>query len=57
MGSGYCTDPNTKKWLSENKDNCFGYPNFVRFCWSTIKDIVKVNRFKFKFTEEIKIEE
>lgn len=35
FGSGYPGDPNTKRWLRENIDPCFGYPELIRFSWST----------------------
>ena len=35
-----CPDPTTKKWLVENKDHVFGYPQFVRFSWSTCSVIL-----------------
>ncbi|PVD29950.1 hypothetical protein C0Q70_09211 [Pomacea canaliculata] len=35
FGSGYPNDPATKKFLKENIDDVFGFPNFVRFSWST----------------------
>lgn len=28
-------DPTTKSWLRKNVDQVFGFPNFVRFSWST----------------------
>ncbi|KAI6660978.1 hypothetical protein LOD99_13701 [Oopsacas minuta] len=37
LGSGYTGDPNTKAWLSGNLDKVFGYPNIVRFGWSTCR--------------------
>ncbi|KAF4517243.1 hypothetical protein B566_EDAN011627 [Ephemera danica] len=40
-GSGYPNDPLTKKFLSENLDSVFGFPQFVRFSWSTADKILK----------------
>ena len=37
LGSGYPGDPNTKTWLNQNLDKVFGYPNIVRFGWSTCR--------------------
>jgi len=39
-GSGYPSDPNTKKWLGENIDPIFGFPQFVRFSWSTASNLL-----------------
>ncbi|XP_029440993.1 ribonuclease H2 subunit A [Rhinatrema bivittatum] len=39
-GSGYPNDPKTKEWLAKNLDPVFGYPQFVRFSWSTAQSIV-----------------
>lgn len=38
-GSGYPSDPATKKWLQDVFDPVFGYPSNVRFSWSTIEKI------------------
>lgn len=40
-GSGYPADPATKKWLAAIVDRVFGFPQFVRFSWSTCKDILE----------------
>lgn len=37
FGSGYTSDPFTKKWLNENIDPVFGYPSIMRFAWSTCR--------------------
>lgn len=34
-GSGYPSDPETKRFLMENSDHIFGYPQLIRFSWST----------------------
>ncbi|XP_067829133.1 ribonuclease H2 subunit A isoform X2 [Heptranchias perlo] len=39
-GSGYPNDPKTKDWLENNVDPVFGYPQFVRFSWSTAQTIL-----------------
>nr|CAB3265615.1 ribonuclease H2 subunit A-like [Phallusia mammillata] len=40
-GSGYPSDPTTKSWLRKNVDPVFGFPNFVRFSWSTASKILE----------------
>ncbi|KAJ7371083.1 Ribonuclease H2 subunit A [Desmophyllum pertusum] len=39
-GSGYPADPNTKKWLADSTDKVFGFPQLVRFSWSTCSNIL-----------------
>nr|XP_014342782.1 PREDICTED: ribonuclease H2 subunit A [Latimeria chalumnae] len=39
-GSGYPNDPKTKEWLAKYLDPVFGYPQFVRFSWSTAQTIL-----------------
>jgi ribonuclease H2 subunit A len=40
MGSGYPSDPNTKKWLEKSTDKVFGFPyDVVRFSWSTTEKL------------------
>jgi ribonuclease H2 subunit A len=51
LGSGYPADPITVKWLSSNNDKVFGFPNFTRFSWQTVKTILDKN-IKITFFEE-----
>ena len=37
------SDPTTKKWLQDNVDKVFGFPQFVRFSWSTADIIIHKN--------------
>nr|XP_023647612.1 ribonuclease H2 subunit A [Paramormyrops kingsleyae] len=39
-GSGYPNDPKTKSWLQKHLDPVFGYPQFVRFSWSTVQTLL-----------------
>ncbi|KAM6972642.1 ribonuclease H2 subunit A [Aplochiton taeniatus] len=39
-GSGYPADPKTKAWLLKYLDPVFGYPQFVRFSWSTAQTLL-----------------
>uniref|UniRef100_A0A672GWH5 Ribonuclease n=1 Tax=Salarias fasciatus TaxID=181472 RepID=A0A672GWH5_SALFA len=39
-GSGYPNDPKTKAWLLKYMDPVFGYPQFVRFSWSTAQTLM-----------------
>ncbi|XP_055333333.1 ribonuclease H2 subunit A-like isoform X2 [Paramacrobiotus metropolitanus] len=34
-GSGYPSDPETKRFLDQFRDHVFGYPQLIRFSWST----------------------
>ena len=36
--SGYPSDVRTKDWLRANVDPVFGYPNLIRFSWSTVRN-------------------
>ncbi|XP_060620925.2 ribonuclease H2 subunit A [Anolis sagrei] len=40
-GSGYPNDPKTKEWLTQILDPVFGFPQFVRFSWSTAQVILE----------------
>eukprot|EP01132_Coremiostelium_polycephalum_P002773 gene2773-3447_t len=35
FGSGYPGDPTTKRWIVDNRDKVFGFPNVIRFSWKT----------------------
>ncbi|PVV01541.1 hypothetical protein BB560_004036 [Smittium megazygosporum] len=52
MGSGYPSDPVTVKWLSENIDYIFGYPDVVRFSWSTCSKLLESKAAKVDFSED-----
>jgi len=51
-GSGYPSDPNVKKWLSENVDKVFGFPQLVRFSWSTCETILDKQCVKVTWDDE-----
>merc|ERR1711934_862945 len=40
-GSGYPGDAKCKEWLTNNMDPVFGFPQFARFSWGTVKEIAK----------------
>ena len=40
-GSGYPNDPATKTWLANNVDPVFGFPQLVRFSWSTAEKVLQ----------------
>ncbi|EFN73248.1 Ribonuclease H2 subunit A [Camponotus floridanus] len=50
-GSGYPTDPVTKNWLSENVDAVFGFPQLVRFSWSTAEQILESKALAVEWEE------
>lgn len=50
-GSGYPTDPVTKKWLSTNVDRVFGFPQLVRFSWSTAEQILESKALTVEWEE------
>ncbi|GLH14923.1 Ribonuclease H2 subunit A [Gryllus bimaculatus] len=45
IGSGYPNDPVTKKFLKGNLDKIFGFPQLVRFSWSTADKILEDESF------------
>ncbi|KAI8997668.1 ribonuclease HII [Pilobolus umbonatus] len=44
FGSGYPSDPNTIKWMNENDDAFFGFPDVMRFSWKTISKRIEETR-------------
>lgn len=50
-GSGYPTDPMTKNWLSANVDAVFGFPQLVRFSWSTAEQILESKALAVEWEE------
>lgn len=48
FGSGYPGDDKTVKWLKENMDDVFGFPDVVRFSWSTTEELLKKST-KYQF--------
>ena len=55
-GSGYPNDPDTKKWLSDNVDDVFGFPRIVRFSWSLAERILQSHALSLEW-EEVEEEE
>ncbi|CAM9801011.1 ribonuclease H2 subunit A [Lampetra fluviatilis] len=41
VGSGYPNDPKTKSWLRSYCDPVFGFPQLVRFSWSTATTLLQ----------------
>ncbi|CAD6203481.1 GSCOCG00009784001-RA-CDS [Cotesia congregata] len=42
-GTGYPHDTVTKQWLTDNIDPVFGFPQIVRFSWSTAEKILETD--------------
>ncbi|XP_008559310.1 ribonuclease H2 subunit A [Microplitis demolitor] len=42
-GTGYPHDTVTKQWLTDNIDPIFGFPQIVRFSWSTAEKILETD--------------
>lgn len=56
-GSGYPNDPATKSWLSANVDAVFGFPQLVRFSWSTAEHILESKALTVEWEEDEETEE
>ncbi|ODV95997.1 hypothetical protein PACTADRAFT_28991, partial [Pachysolen tannophilus NRRL Y-2460] len=54
LGSGYPSDPNTKKWLVQNMNPLFGWGKLVRYSWSTATNCLENNNaIKVVFATDI----
>lgn len=51
-GSGYPSDPKTKNFLKDNMDYVFGFPQFVRFSWSTAAVILEKDGAPIKWEDD-----
>ncbi|KAG1659847.1 Ribonuclease H2 subunit A [Nymphon striatum] len=52
FGSGYPADPTTKSFMADNVDKVFGYPQFVRFSWSTSETILQKQAISVTWSDE-----
>lgn len=52
FGSGYPGDPVTKKFLVDYVDPVFGYPQLVRFSWSTARNALENTAYHVEYEEE-----
>lgn len=50
FGCGYPSDPLTVKWLAENVDRFWGFPDIVRFSWSSCERILNERAIKMAFS-------
>ncbi|XP_011869038.1 PREDICTED: ribonuclease H2 subunit A [Vollenhovia emeryi] len=50
-GSGYPNDPATKSWLLASVDQVFGFPQLVRFSWSTVEQILQSKALEVEWEE------
>ncbi|KAJ3130527.1 Ribonuclease H2 subunit A [Nowakowskiella sp. JEL0407] len=52
FGSGYPSDPNTTRWLRDNVDPIFGYPQLIRFSWSTCEILLNKHAVSVRWPDE-----
>ncbi|KAJ1570067.1 Ribonuclease H2 subunit A [Nowakowskiella sp. JEL0078] len=53
FGSGYPSDPNTTSWLKKNCDNIFGFPQLIRFSWSTTEKLLEKLAIPVKWPSDV----
>jgi ribonuclease H2 subunit A len=51
-GCGYPSDPATVAWLHRNMDPVFGYPDIVRFSWSSCDRILQDKAVPVEWPDE-----
>lgn len=56
-GSGYPSDPKTKQWLKDVMDPVFGYPQMVRFSWSTASTILDAKAKPVEWDDDEEVDE
>lgn len=42
-GCGYPSDKDTQRWMRDNLDPVFGWPNVVRFSWGPATEVLEKN--------------
>lgn len=52
-GSGYPGDPDTKAYMESNIEPTFGYPDLVRFSWSTAAQLLEKNACAVEWEAEV----
>lgn len=52
-GSGYPSDPNTRKYLQSSMDPIFGFPDHVRHSWSTVSKLYQAQVPPCRFFSEL----
>ncbi|XP_072042553.1 LOW QUALITY PROTEIN: ribonuclease H2 subunit A-like [Amphiura filiformis] len=57
LGSGYPSDPTTKRFLADNVDPVFGFPRIVRFSWSTASKILDEKAVPVQWDDDEEIDE
>lgn len=57
FGSGYPADQAVKNWLRDVMDPIFGFPQLVRFSWSTAYTILDDKAIAFKWDDDEPIDE